>query len=218
MTSLEVLKYVSGGSILIPALMSLFRWPTLVRRFPTLLAYVWLVVLVESYGTYGMMTGIRNTTPVFNFFSLGELTLLSLLYHRHYDRAVLRAFALGCIAVYVPLALYRYLKQPYGYDGLVMSVEYLMLILLVLLYFYRLLNNLEASRLSRFPMFWFSAGILMFFAGSLFLYMFGNYLVTKENYPKFDALWNVSYYVNIVFHLCVAVGIHYTRPAEAVIG
>lgn len=214
MTELDVLKYASAGSVLIPAAWSLTRWSALARRFPALLAYVWLVVLVESLGAYAILTGVKNNTILFNFFSIGELSLLCLLYHRQYDRPVLRALALGFVAGYVPLAVYRYSQQPYGYDGLVMSVENLMLIVLVLLYFYRLLQNLEASRLSRFPMFWFSAGILMYFAGSLFLYMFGNYLVANQKMPKFPALWNVSYYANIVFHLCLAVGIHHVRGLD----
>lgn len=214
MISLEALKYVSAGSILCPAVLSLFRWSGMAHRFPAMLAYVWLVVLVESLGAYVILTGLKNNTILFNFFSIGELILLCLLYHRQYDRPGPRALALGFVAVFVPLALVRYLKQPYGYDGLVMSVENLMLIVLVLLYFYRLLHTLEATQLTRFPMFWFSAGILMFFAGSLFVFMFSSYLVANENFPNYNGLWNVSYYVNIVFHLCVALGVYHVRRLD----
>jgi len=211
MTSLEVLKLVSGGSSLIPAVASLFRWLLLVRRFPALLAYVWLVVLVEGLGMYANFAGVKSNTILYNCFSLGELTLLGLLYHRQFDRSGLRALALGFIAGFWGLALYRFAPNPHADDSLVISVESLMLIALVLLYFYRLLHNLEATRLSRFPMFWFSAGILMFFSGTLFIYMFSEYLVKNKNFPRFNALWNVSYYVNVVFHLALTVGIYHVR-------
>lgn len=206
-----ILRYLSMGSVLIPIGMSLGRLRPLSVRFPSLLAYLGLSLLVESWGLYTSLSGAKNNLLVYNFFNIAELILLSGLYYRAFDGARFRQLVLIINALYVPFALYRFTRAPDAYDGLVLALENFLLILLVLLYFYQLLNNLEVTRLSRFPMFWISTGILMFFAGSLFIYLFSNYILTRENYPALRDLWNVTHYLNIVFHLALAAGIWHTR-------
>ncbi|MCY7349074.1 MAG: hypothetical protein LH606_00165 [Cytophagaceae bacterium] len=211
MSSEEFFRHVSTATILLPVGVSLLRWRAMVAGFPTLLAYLWLTLLIESWGTFTLLQGTTNNGFVYNFYNVAEFVLLSLLYYRYFDHPELKRLVLVLNGLFVPYALYRFLRMSGGYDGTVLGLENALLILLVLLFFYQLLQNLEITHLSRFPMFWISAGVLVFFAGSFFIYVFGSYLVSPEKYATLRDLWNIPRYLNIVFHLALATGIWYSE-------
>lgn len=207
----DSIRHVSTASILLPVSISLLRWREMTASFPTLLIYLWLTLLVESWGTYTLLQGTLDNGYVYNFYNIAEFILLSLLYYRYFDRWPLKRLVLVLNGLFVPYALYRFIRMSSSYDGTVLGLENALLILLVLLFFYQLLNKLEVTHLSQFPMFWISAGILMFFAGSFFIYVFSSYLVSPDKYATLRDLWDIPRYLNIVFHLALATGIWFSK-------
>jgi|GEM_PF-6552326 len=211
MTFAEVIRHVSTASILVPAVLSLFRLRAMRAAYPTLLVYLWLTALVEAWGAYLIFSGVKNNSPLYHVFHIFELGLLSFMYYRFLDNRILRGIIIGLNGLYTALALYHLGTAPFEWNGSGHALEGLTLILLALLFFYRLLHTLEASNLFRFPMFWFSTAILVYFSGTLFVYMFSTYIVTPENYDALRDLWSLTIYLNMVFHLVLSVGVWHTR-------
>ncbi len=180
-------------------------------RYPAMLGYLGITVVVEGFGTALRLQGARDTTQVYALYPIFEFGLLSLLYYKAFQSQVFQRIILAFNALFTPLVLYRLYTFTAPWDWLLMAFEHLLLILLALLFFYRLLHTLEASNLFRFPMFWFSTGILIYFSGTLFVYMFSSYIVTAENYLTLRDLWSLTTYLNIVFHLVLSVGVWHTR-------
>ncbi|MBC7890953.1 MAG: hypothetical protein H7Y12_01955 [Sphingobacteriaceae bacterium] len=207
----EVIRYVSTASILLPASLSLFRLRPMLSRYPALLGYLGVTVVVEGCGTVLLLQGARDTTQVYALYPIFEFGLLSLLYYKAVPDRAFQWMILALNALFIPLVLYRLQTVTASWDGLLYVFENIPLVLLALLFFYRLLNTLEATNLFRFPMFWFSTGILIYFSGTLFVYMFSSYIVTAENYLTLRDLWSLTTYLNIVFHLVLSVGIWHTR-------
>lgn len=54
------------------------------------------------------------------------------------------------------------------------AIQGICMIVLALLYFLKLARELKVERLEKEPLFWFNAGILMFFSGNLFIYLYSN--------------------------------------------
>lgn len=87
-----------------------------------------------------------------------------------------------------------------------MVLRSIILIGYCILYFYRLLVDLPVQHLQRVPMFWFNSAILIFNAGTLFLFLFTSYLVEVLNNDLL-IYWTFHNILNIVQHLVIMVGL-----------
>ncbi|MCD9016400.1 hypothetical protein [Parachryseolinea silvisoli] len=75
-----------------------------------------------------------------------------------------------------------------------------------ILYFYRLMVDLPVQHLHRVPMFWFNAGMLIFNAGTLFLYLFTTYLV-EVLHNDLLIYWTFHNIMNVIQLLVVMIGL-----------
>lgn len=74
------------------------------------------------------------------------------------------------------------------------------------LYCYRLMVDLPEKHLHRVPMFWYNSGILIYNAGTLFLYLFTNYFV-EVLHNDLLIYWTFHNILNIVQTLIIIVGL-----------
>jgi hypothetical protein len=75
-----------------------------------------------------------------------------------------------------------------------------------ILYFYRLMVDLPVQHLHRVPMFWFNAAMLIFNAGTLFLYLFTTYLV-EVLHNDLLIYWTFHNIMNVIQLLVVMIGL-----------
>ncbi len=73
-------------------------------------------------------------------------------------------------------------------------------------YCYRLMADLPVQHLHRVPMFWYNSGILIFNAGTLFLFLFTNYLV-EVLHDDLLIYWTFHNILNIVQVLVILFGL-----------
>ena len=85
-------------------------------------------------------------------------------------------------------------------------LNHIILIVYCILYCYRLLVDLPVQHLQRVPMFWFNSAILIFNAGTLFLFLFASYLVEVLNNDLL-IYWSFHNILNIIQHLIVIIGL-----------
>lgn len=76
-----------------------------------------------------------------------------------------------------------------------------LILVLVGLYFRKLLNDLQVIKLSREPMFWVSAGLLIYFLGYLQIALFSNYLL-YYSYQLNMNVWMIHSLLFIVLYCC----------------
>lgn len=86
------------------------------------------------------------------------------------------------------------------------AVRSIILICYCILYCYRLLVDLPVQHLQRVPMFWFNSAVLIFNAGTLFLFLFTSYLVEVLNNDLL-IYWSFHNILNIIQHLIVIIGL-----------
>ncbi len=77
-----------------------------------------------------------------------------------------------------------------------------------LLYFYVLMQDLPSLYVHQFPMFWFNSGLLIFHAGTFFLFSFHAYLVNvlKNNMLIY---WSFHNMLSIIEHIIFLIGLYY---------
>ena len=66
--------------------------------------------------------------------------------------------------------------------------------------------NLKEDSLLKYPPFYFISGLLFYFSGTLFLFLFGN-LILKEGSEAFLDSWMLNLFFNIVFKILLFIGI-----------
>ena len=86
------------------------------------------------------------------------------------------------------------------------ALRSIILICYCILYGYRLLTDLPVQHLQRVPMFWFNAAFLIFNAGTLFLFLFTNY-VNEVLHNDLLIYWTFHNILNIVQHLILMIGL-----------
>ena len=74
------------------------------------------------------------------------------------------------------------------------------------LFFYRLMEDLPEQHLQRVPMFWYNAGILIYNAGTLFLFLFAAYFIDVLH-NNLLLYWSFHNILNIIQHLIVMIGL-----------
>ena len=77
-----------------------------------------------------------------------------------------------------------------------------------LLYFYVLMQDLPSLYVHQLPMFWFNSGLLIFHAGTFFLFSFHAYLVNvlKNNMLIY---WSFHNMLSIIEHMIFLIGLYY---------
>ena len=181
------------------------------ERFPVnmrWLSLIWVgVFLVEVTGHVTGLFGIRNFW-LYNCFDIFFVIGIALVYRQELKSPVLKKTIVVFLAFFAVFALINiiFLQQLRNYNSLNYISGGAFLILLAGAFFWQLYASDDTRRISREPFFWFSAGFLIYFGGSVpFLGMY-NLLIDK--YPDFAALYQKYVYVffSILLNICIVTG------------
>jgi hypothetical protein len=82
----------------------------------------------------------------------------------------------------------------------------LILIIVCLLYFYKLLKELPTLNIQNLPMFWVSFGVLTYYAGNFFLFLVNNYLDHNNDGPH-RHVWILHNLLNVVKNTLFAIAL-----------
>jgi hypothetical protein len=89
------------------------------------------------------------------------------------------------------------------------------MLVLALTYLYRLFRELPVERVQDMPMLWIAFAVLIYFGGTLFLFLFNNYLIDNEP-GTHRAIWVLHNMLNVsknVF-LSIALWKHYKQSTS----
>jgi hypothetical protein len=124
----------------------------------------------------------------------------SFLYRRYFNTIVLLYFIIGLLNM-----LFIQKESITSYNKLISSI---IIICYTVFFFYRLIVGPSAIQIVRLPMFWFSSALLLYHAGTIFLFALTPYLtnVLKDNLLVF---WSFNNILSIVQHLIILLGIYF---------
>lgn len=145
----------------------------------------------------------------------GEFALLALAY-----RAVLRSPAFSrwlpwLVGGLAANALVSGLAGPGArwFRPELQVLESALLLVLVALYFRKLLSELAIGHLERDPMFWLSTGLLIYSLGSIQISLFGNCLAQRYSAQLSSTVWLVQALLALILYSCYAPAL-WMRPQK----
>jgi len=75
-----------------------------------------------------------------------------------------------------------------------------------LLFFYQLMKNIPQKNILNYSLFWINSGILIYFAGNLFLFIFSKILL-KEHAIPFSHIWMINSFLYLVYNIFISIGV-----------
>lgn len=198
---------------LLPLLIGLINFKYLGASLKPVILLLIFILITEIISSSLSDRGI-NTYPVIRMYTIIEFCCLFVFYKRFFDahvkikflKIVVPAFLLAAAAdVFV-------LNSINSSDTLASSVEGVCIITFSVSAFYLIMKKMLYSNLLDEPFFWINSAYLIYFSGTLFLFIFLNYIVKNhiENYSK---IYIINSILNLVNYSLITIGFWKTRKA-----
>ena len=172
-------------------------------------------VLTELLANIMIEFGLSNLV-VYNSYTIVNLNLVFFIYLSTFSEAVKPYLKAFLIAANVFALLNALLLQPFtSYNSNLLVTVSIILLLLALSYFNRLIREVKYHKLERDPMFWLSAGIIMYYSGTLVLFFLSNQVSVSDD-PNADLLFLASWGLNSIFNLMLITSYTITLWVKAV--
>ncbi len=194
-----------GG--LVPVVVGLARY-----RFLDVLKR-WILALMLCSFTASILQFVLAMQSIPNlfishFYVMVEFVLLAYIYKPtlkpYIPNVVFGVINIGFICFSLLNAFYiQGLKANNSYQR---TLEAVIVIVWIMMYFYKTMKELKVQRIEREPLFLFSGGAFIFFAGTIFIYIFSNYLL-QYSVKLAVATWAAHAFFLILFYFSVAIAL-----------
>ncbi|MEM6321748.1 MAG: hypothetical protein AAF960_29075 [Bacteroidota bacterium] len=207
-----LIMMLSVYSISIPLLSGIYR----IKHLTELQRLIGLSVLLslggELIGIFLAKAGINNLY-VFHTFTVLQFALLTLIMEKELVPFVSKRTLRGLMVGFTILALFDafWWNGIENFNNYARTISSILLISLVILFFYKTLQELRIKNLEREPLFWLSIGILIYHSGSSLIFLFSNYVKTSE--LALLTLWGIHAIFNIFLNISYAIAL-WIRPAS----
>lgn len=168
------------------------------------------VKIVGLMGAFSIMVGIvmhivplrgkEVNIPTACYFIVNFLSIATIYFHAYGRRYGKILFTIGSLLAIFGVINILYI-QHIDINTYTSTAYAAFVLILSVVYFYRLLLDLPFEQIERLPMFYFSAGFLVFGAGNFFLYVATNYLV-RFFYDDVLIYYIFHNYI-VLFHLLI---------------
>ncbi|HET6991513.1 MAG TPA: hypothetical protein VFJ43_09330 [Bacteroidia bacterium] len=152
-----------------------------------------------------------NNLYVYDIYTVFEFVLLSVFFINVIEERRLIFSIKILIAFFFGIAALNFFLNGYtSMDNFSTATESILFILYSTAFFYLLLRNPVSVNVLATPLFWLNTAILIYFSGSLFLFIFSNYLELHSPKIYFE-LWGIHSILNILFYSLISIGFWKTK-------
>lgn len=204
----EIIDFANGfiiTSILI-ILVGCLNLKTLKSSLPLRVLFCLIIVSVISdvTGSIFRMRGIHNI-GLFNIYNLVEYLMFAVFYLTLLKLNKNWSFILGGVylAAFV-IMFFTTINQAF-YEHLnsaAMGIKSILLICSSVYYFRVMLNQLEYDTPWSNPFFWINSGILLYFSGGFFIFIFSDY----RDAVWTITLWDIHNIIHIIYNILILIG------------
>ncbi|MEA5259767.1 hypothetical protein VB264_18365 [Arcicella aquatica] len=211
----NILIYTSSSAVLFPLIICILRKKYLTKDLKILFLYVIASISCEVLGTFcGRVLHYPNHF-ILNTFALSEGLLISFIFREAFIDRKLKTFVLVLMSIYTIVGIYLFMMPDgfFKFNSTVNTISCLLIITWVLIYFYQLLQTLQLIKLYTLPLFWISVGCLLYFSGTLFIFLYSDTILFQKEPVLYFQLWSIYYILLFVFRVLLAVGLWFSKTA-----
>lgn len=205
---LDFLSYISSS---LPIITGILRYKHVGNDLKIICLFFAISFVKDTYSLTLIFAAqnnlyIQNIEPIYQTVLIGALFYYSFEAPSH--RRLIAAFTTVCTIV----TLFYYKNNEVSSVSL--STFRLFAIMLSLAYFSKVVIDMRVKNIMKHSMFWFTAGLLIYAAGTFFIMLLSEYWyqdINKVPIDVFDRYWNSSQLLLILFTLLSSIGIWFSR-------
>ncbi|HUQ66974.1 MAG TPA: hypothetical protein VM101_12515 [Flavitalea sp.] len=148
---------------------------------------------------------VSHRTIIYNVlsaFTLIEYTVFSYVLYSIIDNRIFKGIILVSSAVFFVFSIfYFFTVKNNTFDSLPASIESILIVAFSVFYLFDQMNKPQVIFIYQEPNFWFVVGFIIYFSGTLFLFIQASNL-TKEVRDNF---WKINYFCNIIKNILFAI-------------
>lgn len=205
MTTLTQFVTVSQASVLVPIITGALVYK---RLTPGLRWFYHFLVLCIFFEIQAVLLRVfyQNNMPGLHLFSIAQFIALSVVYYYHFKmHPIMRSLIVVniIVAFLIAIADACLINGVLQSNTVSRSYDSGWVMIYTLIYFYQLFQRDTSNSSVEEPMFWFSIGVLVYFANNIVYFMIRDYLL---NHAKTIESFGYSIYLslNIIVHLLYA--------------
>jgi len=207
--------FISSLVVFLPLIIIILRKKYLTKELKILFLYVIASIGFEIFSiTWAKILHIPNHF-ILNTFALTEGILISSIFQEAFINKKLKKNTFILIIIYTLVSIYLFI-MPNGFfkfNSIVNALSCLLIIVWVFVYFYQLLQTLQVIKLYTLPLFWISVGCLLYFSGTLFIFLYSDTILFQKEPILYYQLWNIYYVLLFVFRVLLAIGLWFSKTA-----
>ncbi|NEU68155.1 hypothetical protein GK091_14785 [Spirosoma agri] len=183
------------------------------RRFlQAELKYIGAFLLLSLVGEIVSLTLSKLHIPnlfLLHIYTLLEFNIIALFYRRFFSAFYPRWLIVVLLLVFNSFVVLNTLFfQPLTvFNTYPRGLESLMVIGLAILCFYKMLTELDIKHPETYPIFWINTGFLLYFAGSLILFLLANITIEQPNQSLSLMSWGLHSCLFVLMHLAISLGL-----------
>jgi hypothetical protein len=212
------LEQVANLTVLLPLAIAGWQWPRLPRTLRLLAIYL---VVAEATVLLGHLSELYRPhwhLAIWHAFTVVETLFFLRIYYLTLTSRLLGRLIIGVTPVFLVFAALDtfYLEGINQINSYTHVLQSAVLIGLALLYFEQLLNELRVMRLERDPLFLVSTAVVLYFSGTVLMYVFINHFLTTNDHAGNEVIYTINSVVNLVQYSLFALAFWYAdKPSQA---
>lgn len=213
-TFYSILYYLSVLSIVAASVIGLANSRQIFYNLRALAVLTYFEAPLEIFSV-SLILNHKSNLFLMPIYTVGELALLALLYHRTLESSAFSRWIPWAVGGFTIYTILDSLLGPglHWFRPWQQIIQSLLILVMVGLYFLKLLNELRVKHLTHEPMFWVSTGLLTYFLGYLQIALFSNYLLQNYSVQFNRNVWAVHTLLSIVLHSCYCLAL-WMRPKK----
>ena len=203
------LDHIMPWSVLVPIICGLLFYPKLGKEEKYILLYTCMGAVFNLLADY-FAGKYRNNMPVFHLYAVLEFTLCALFFRSVFSGTRLARFFPAAIISFVVFSALNvfFMQDIFSFNSYPRTIAAVTIIVLCLVHMYRMLGRKQDKAEGKSSL-TISVGLLLYFSGSLFLFMFSRYLLASR--PAVELGWSVHAALVLTMYLFFAAAFYQSR-------
>lgn len=209
--SFDFVTYLSICSIVFPLSLCIYNYANL-SSLQKLIGLLVLVTILGELGSNWAAEYYKNNIPVFHLFTLIQFTLFTFIMekglHPWPPKIIFKCLRISFI-IFALLDAFWW-NGINNFNNYARPLSSILLICFALTFFYKTLKELQIKNLESVPLFWLSIGVLIYYSGSLLIFLFTNYV--KSSDAALYTIWGIHAIFNIILNISYFIALWVKPP------
>ncbi|CAN5119888.1 hypothetical protein BH11BAC5_BH11BAC5_16540 [soil metagenome] len=216
---IEILQNINYLSEIAPFFLCLLFYKRIISK-EIKVFFVYTIVLVVFLGiTLAIIKffSLPYFVVMVRFFLIFEFILISFVYISIFKSIKSKQFIVLSICLYIIYWIYNFYTSRFGeWDFMPLVVECLFFTLLIVYYFYNVMQYNLTTPLYQLPSFWISVALLLYFSGNFFLFLYSKSMMGTPDFNKQYTFINstITIIKNVLLSIAIIVNKNQTTHTE----